>query len=317
VARWYGYLLLAAATMTYLLIVMGGVVCVTGGSKGCPDWPGCYGQPVPPMRLDSIVEYTHRVLSGLASILIIAAAALGLWRYRSIRWVSWPPALAIPFLIAVTIFGALVVLRGLSPGLAAVDLGSALVVLALMLAATVVAWALLADPALPDRLSFRDPFARWVLLALVSGFVVLVSGVLAAKDGSLVRCLGWPLYGEGLAPAGTHRWPGLARQLLATGTGILLLGVIVQAWRLRPGRKAIQWAATAVGILFLAELATGALISALGPGIWLLVVQVALAVAVWAMLVALAVLAGLPAAPSAVVPNRESQAGSSQDPGDR
>ena len=296
VARWYGNLLLAATVTTYLLIVMGGVVCVTGGSKGCPDWPGCYGQPVPPLRLDSIVEYTHRLLSGLASILIIAAAVVGLWRYRAIRWVSRPPALAILFLIAVTIFGALVVLQGLPPGLAAVDLGSALAVMALVVTATVVAWARHAEPTLPDSISFHEPIARLSLLTVAGMFVVLVSGVLVAKDGSLVRCLGWPLYGGWLEPAGAHRWPGLARLLVASGTGVLLLALVVQAWRLDPGRRAVRLTAAAMGLIFLAELATGALISSLGPGMLLLVVQVALVVALWAMLIGLAVALALPGA---------------------
>jgi hypothetical protein len=52
-----------------------------------------------------------------------------------------------------------------------------------------------------------------------------------------------------------------------------------------------------MGLIFLAELATGALISSLGPGMPLLVVQVALAAALWATLVGLAVAAALPGAP--------------------
>jgi heme A synthase len=178
-----------------------------------------------------------------------------------------------------------------------VDLGSALVVLALMVTAMVMAWARHAEPTLPDSLSFHDPFARLSLLAVAGVFLVLVSGVLVAIDGSLVRCLGWPLYGGGLEPAGAHRWPGLARLLLATGTGVLLVALVVQAWRLDPGRRAIRRAAAAMGLIFLAELATGALISALGPGMLLLVVQVALAAALWATLVGLAVAAALPGAP--------------------
>ena len=78
------------------------------------------------------------------------------------------PVIAVAFLLAVIIFGALVVLRGLEPGLAALDLGSALAVLALMLAATVVAFARQQDPALPDRLVFRTALARLTLWTLVA-----------------------------------------------------------------------------------------------------------------------------------------------------
>ena len=145
ITRRHRDLLVAASTLTYLLVVLGGIVCVTNSSRGCPDWPACYGRLVPPMRLDSILEYAHRVLAALTSLCIVASAAVGWRKARSIRWVSWPPVIAIAFLLAVIVFGALVVLRGLEPGLAALDLGSALMVLTLMLAATVMAL----TPAIP------------------------------------------------------------------------------------------------------------------------------------------------------------------------
>jgi cytochrome c oxidase assembly protein subunit 15 len=246
--------------------------------------------------MDSIIEYSHRVVAAVTSLLIVATAAVSLLRYRSIRWLSRPPALAIVFLIAVTIFGALVVLQGLPPGLAATDLGSALLVLALIAMPTVIAFARQANPALPDLLIFRSAFSRLTLAVLVAVFIVLVSGTLVARSGSLVRCLGWPLYGGTLDPAELHGWLQAARLLFATGTGILLIAVVVQAWRLQPRRGAIRRAATMVGLLFLGEILTGTLISAFGHSILLLVIQVALAAALWAMLVILAVLAGLPSA---------------------
>jgi heme A synthase len=163
-------LLLTAAIMTYLLVTLGGIVCVTDSSRGCPDWPGCYGRIVPPMRSDAIIESLHRLLAGLTSVTIIAAALVGWFKSRSIRWVSRPPLVAVGFLLVAAVLGALVVLRGLSPGMAAVDLGSALMVLALMLSASVVATALHDNPALPDRLFFRGPFSR---LALCSSMASL------------------------------------------------------------------------------------------------------------------------------------------------
>jgi cytochrome c oxidase assembly protein subunit 15 len=191
------YLLLAATVTTYLLITMGGIVCITESGLGCPDWPGCYGQIVPPLRMDAIIEYTHRFIAVLASPLIVVSAIVGWRKFRSSRWISWPPVLAVVFALAVVVFGALAVLRGLARGVAAVDLSSALMVLTLMVTATVVAFYHRDKPAQVDRLSFGTPFARLSLGTLVMLFVVLVSGVLVADQGSMARCLGWPLYGAG------------------------------------------------------------------------------------------------------------------------
>ncbi len=286
------YLFLVAAVMTYLLIAMGGMVCITGSGRGCPDWPACYGQIVPPMRLDAIIEYTHRFIAALTSPFLVAAAIVG-WRFRSIRWLSRPPILAVGFLAAVILFGALAILRGIPPGIAALDLGSALIVLALIVTATVIAFVRHGNPALPDRLSFHSSFARLVLGTLVAVFVVLVSGKVVAESGSIGRCLGWPLWSEPLASVGLRAGAQRVYLLVAAVASILAVATVVQAWRTQRTRTAILSAATVMGILFLAQGVAGVLMAARSPSAFLMVLRVATVAAVWAALVVLVVLAGL------------------------
>jgi heme A synthase len=140
---------------------------------------------------------------------------------------------------------------------------------------------------------FDSALARLALGTLAAVFIVLVSGVLVAASGSPLRCLGWPLYAGGWPVAEGRQWLQLARRLLAGATGILVIGVVVQAWRRRPGPGAILPTATAVGLLFLAEALVGALMVLYDPGISLQVIHVAVAAALWASLVVLVVLAGL------------------------
>lgn len=291
ITRGQCYLLLTAAVLTALLITLGGVVCVTESGGGCPDWPGCYGRLVPPLQVKAIIEYLHRFVAALTSPLILAAAVVSWRQSRAVRWVSRPPAAAIVFLIAVIIFGAVAVLRGLPPGLAAVDLGSALIVLTLMVAATVVAFARRATPTLPDRLNYRGPFARLTLWTVGAVYVVLVSGVLVAGKGSLTRCLGWPLWR--LLPVDLPGWPQAARLAAAGAASLLILAVVVQAWRTQRRQAAILRAALLAGGLFLAEMLMEAIMLTGGQTIFWLVLYVVAAAGLWAALVVLAVLAGL------------------------
>lgn len=287
-------LLLVTSVVTYLLIVMGSVVCMTGSGLGCPDWPMCYGQIIPPVNMGAIIETTHRFLAALTSPLIVAATVVGWRKHRSVWWLSRPPAIAIVLVLAVVVFGAFAVLTGLPPLIAAVDVGCALTVLALVLTTWVVARARRRDPRMSDRLVFRTPFAMLTLCAAAIVFLVLIGGPLAADVGSLARCLGWPLYSPvaGAAEVGGAYPP--VRRWLGVLAAVLIVAVVAQAWRLRRGDAATVRGATVLAIAFLVEATVGALMAASGFTMLYGVLYGAAAVGVWAMLVVLAVLAALP-----------------------
>ena len=303
VSRVHYLLLSIASAVTYFLIVMGGVVCMTGSGLGCPDWPMCYGKILPPVDMGAIIETTHRFLAVLTSPLIVAAAVMGWRKHRSIWWLSRPPVIAVALVLAVVVFGAFAVLTGLPPIIAAVDVGCALMVLALVLTTWAVARARRDDPALPDRLTFRAPFATLTLAALTAVFLVLISGPLVADVGSIARCVGWPLYG---AVPGAAEVSGIlppVRRALGITAAVLIVAVVIQAWRLHRGDAAILRGATALAIALLIEATVGMLMPAHDFTMLYGVLYVAAAAGVWALLVVLAALAAIASDRSAVQPS--------------
>jgi len=293
IANWHRNLLVAAAVFSVLLIAMGGVLCVTQNIRSCPDWPGCFGKILPPLQTGPVLEITHRLLAAITGLLILTSAIVGAWRARRLPLILWPPLFAIVLVVEVSVLGALVVLRGISRGWAAIDIGSAFLVVALMVTSATTAFILNKHQTKTIRMTVHHPFTRLVLATAIVVYVILVSGVLVAGNSSITACSGWPVYSPQLI---SMDLPGVAKflRLALSVVGIgLILTVFAQASKNRAQQPVVYQMARLIVGVFSLEIVLQILLLVFGFKVYLLIPYTVTASVFWALLVVMVVFTSL------------------------
>ena len=285
----------ASAVGIYLLIVIGAVVRVTGSGLGCPDWPLCYGNVIPPMESAALLEWSHRTFAAIVSA-ILAATALVAWiSHRANRLIIIPMIAVLPLLLFQILLGAVTVILELPPMIVLVHLTIAMILLALVILASVTAIfdpypAQPASPGAVDRTKGRRGLrlVYWTGLAL---FLLLLSGAFVRATGATWICAGFPLC-NGELMFGNHLMDiHMTHRIAAVVVGSLVLFTV---WRAASQRN------TSNRISVAALFVTAAIAFQIGVGIWTVSTQapallrglhVAGSAAVWSAYVAFAVLA--------------------------
>jgi heme A synthase len=133
----YRRLAIATAIATFALIVVGGVVRVSDSGLGCGPagsgfhgWPFCNGDVVPGVDLNSIVEYTHRVLAIVVGLMILALFVQAWRRYRALVPAT---AVLLALVIAQGALGGATVEENLEEVYVAAHLGLAMLLLGLLI----------------------------------------------------------------------------------------------------------------------------------------------------------------------------------------
>jgi heme a synthase len=271
-----------AVTFTYLLIVLGGVVRITGSGLGCGEhWPLCNGQLFPPLDLPTLIEYAHRLAAAGVLGLVLALAGYA-WRLRvsgvDTRGMPAPggaapsavpsalPYAALALLVVQILLGAVTVRLRLPPWTVVLHLAVAMLLLATLIR-------IAREPG-GGRESLPPAPA---LGALSLGFVTVLAGALTANSGAASACLGFPLCNGHVLPRGNVlQYIHWTHRVLAYG-----LFAYVMWWGGRAKRRAVWGVAALVSAQ--AVVAAAMVLLRLPPA--LAAAHVALGAAVWGGLV--------------------------------
>lgn len=287
-ARLLKPLSLGAAVATFVLICVGGVVRVTGAGLGCPDWPLCYGQVLPPPDILAWIEFSHRLSAAVAG-LFIAGSALAAWFYARGRPALRVPAITAALITALQIpLGGVVVLTETEPLIVGFHLITAMIIFAGLLLAAVAAWRG------ADR--FSAPRLE-ILIGLFGLLLIFASGASVVGAQASLGCPDWPLCYGMLWPLGATK--GAIQMLHRLSVGLASAAVIwivlraLRDWSQVPG--VLPWTAW-LGGLFAMQAMVGAVQVLFSLPTLLRALHLAFAAGSWAALILLGgnlMLAGL------------------------
>ncbi|MCB0210878.1 MAG: COX15/CtaA family protein [Anaerolineae bacterium] len=98
--------------LNIFVILWGAFVRATGSGAGCGShWPTCNGGVIPwSAQTETLIEFTHRITSGLALVAVIILLVWAVLSYPKGHTVRWGAKLALTFMIVEALLGAGLVL---------------------------------------------------------------------------------------------------------------------------------------------------------------------------------------------------------------
>ena len=273
--------------VTFALITIGGLVRATESGLGCPDWPLCHGQIIPPFEYHVLIEYSHRLTASVVGLLVVACTALVWFKHRESAGLKRLMAVAVVALIVQVILGGITVLTELPAPIVTAHLFAAETLFAMLIVAT-----LIARPAATALQAARKhPYFNTVLAMATVSMVILLTGTYIVGSGASAVCTSWPLCTSDWLPNFGLQWEHMAHRLIAGLGGLYIIVAALKARRYKGQSRALAGMGMGAAALVVAQVLAGAA----NPWFRFVpaaqIIHLSLASALWGHLIAMAVVA--------------------------
>ena len=279
-------LAMLSVAMTLALVTIGVIVRATGSGMGCPDWPLCHGQLIPPLDdYRAWIEWLHRTVAAVIGFVVLALAFIALRDHRDRPSLLWPSIGAVVLVGFQAWLGRETVRLNNSGESVTAHLAAAMALVGLLVFILVRAF-------YPARVGGRGGSQRFTLLAAfgaVAVFALLLFGSQVTATSQWYVFPDWPLMNGSLLPPLSedtsahvlHRW-------VAIVVGLIVAALAVAAWRTQRENKAILRLTLVAAILFPIQAVIGGLQVLTNLAGWTQTLHVALGALIWAAMAALA-----------------------------
>lgn len=237
----------------------------TNSGDGCgTDWPLCNGKFVPAYTVESFIEYSHRLVSGIVGILVLV---LFVWLYRKARdkreLVLYGGTILF-FTVVQAIMGALAVVYGQNAPVMALHFGFSLLAFA---SSFILSMALRSYSrghqlhASATRKPVSAVFRYSVWFTLFYTYVVVYVGAFVRHTDSTGGCMGWPLCnGEWIPELSGGTLVAFVHRIAAALLFLVVATMAHFAYHLHKGNREIQLYGIWSLVLCLGQVLTGALV---------------------------------------------------------
>ncbi len=241
-----------------IVLIQGALVTKTGSGEGCgATWPLCFGEVIPTTpAIETIIEYSHRIVSGLVGAMIIV---LAFWAWKQLKHIRETKTFSIASVILIIfqgLLGAGAVVFGQSKAILALHFGISAMSLASVVLLTILAFEDGKEQKVAPRVT--KGYKYYLFFVITYCYAVIYSGAYVKHSEATLACSGFPLCNGQLfpglsGPIGAHYFHRVV------GTILLVFLIILMTWTIKRYKHehVLLWTSILAVVLVIGQFASG------------------------------------------------------------